>query len=120
MTGKVENRYPDLVVLSSEHINLIRERSTITLDMTPPQLVVEVVSPGKANRQRDYIEKRRQYASRGIPEYWIVDPQTQVFTVLRLDSGVYVEVGQFRDREQIISPTFPQLELSAEQIWQVE
>jgi len=116
MTGKVENRYPDLAIIRPEHIDLIQKRSTITLDMPPPQLVVEVVSPGKLNRQRDYVDKRQQYAARGIPEYWIVDPQAAVVIVLKLESGHYVEVGQFQHQDCIVSPTFPALELTAEQV----
>ena len=118
MTGKVENRYPDLAIIRPEHIDLIQKRSTITLDMPPPQLVVEVVSPGKLNRQRDYVDKRQQYAARGIPEYWIVDPQAAVVIVLKLESGHYVEVGQFQHQDCIVSPTFPALELTAEQVLQ--
>lgn len=57
-------------------------RLTIKLDMPPPQLVVEVVSPGKANRERDLIRKRARYAARGIPEYWLIDSQDQTITVL--------------------------------------
>jgi Uma2 family endonuclease len=40
------NRYPDLVILRPEHLALTRTRLTITLEMPPPQLVAEVVSPG--------------------------------------------------------------------------
>ncbi|NJN49181.1 MAG: hypothetical protein HC805_04565 [Alkalinema sp. RL_2_19] len=43
--------------------------------MPVPQLVVEVVSPGEPgekNYDRDYVEKRCEYAARGIAEYWIV------------------------------------------------
>ncbi len=84
--------------------------------MPPPQLVVEVVSPGKANQQRDYVEKREQYATRGIPEYWIVDPHAAVVIVLKLESNNYIEVGQFRGCDRILSPTFPALDLTAEQV----
>ena len=110
------SRYPDLVVLKKEHIELTRTRLTVTLDMPPPDLVVEVVSPDKVNRERDYTAKRKQYATRGIPEYWIVDPRDQVFIVLRLEAGVYVEVGRFKGKERIVSPGFPELELTAEQV----
>ena len=116
VTGKVENRYPDLVILSAEHPKLASQSISIRLDMSPPQLVVEVVSPGKANQQRDYIDKRQQYAARGIPEYWIVDPQDKVVIVLRLEAGKYVEVGRFQGNQRLISPTFPALELTAEQV----
>ena len=114
--GQAANRYPDLVILRKEHIELTDKRLTITLTMPPPDLVVEVVSPGKANRDRDYTAKREQYAARGIPEYWIADPDDQVVIVLQLKAGAYVEVGRFQGSERIISPGFPALELTAEQV----
>ncbi|NJK76569.1 MAG: Uma2 family endonuclease [Microcoleus sp. SU_5_6] len=110
------NRYPDLVILQPEHILLTASRLTITLDMPPPQLVVEVVSPGRIGRERDYIRKRAQYAARGIPEYWIVDPQEQLIVIFRLESGQYVEVGIFQGTQAMQSPTFPQLNLTAGQV----
>jgi Uma2 family endonuclease len=79
------NRYPDLVVLRPEHLALTQKRLTITLNMPPPRLVVEVVSPGKVNRKNDYIRKRAQYAARGIGGYWIIDRQAQIVMVLGLD-----------------------------------
>ncbi len=57
--------------------------------MPPPALVVEVVSPGKVNQDRDYRFKRSEYAARGIKEYWIVDPQISKVTVLILNGGFY-------------------------------
>ena len=120
VSGKVQNRYPDLIILQPEHLQLTQKRLTITLDMPPPPVIVEIVSPGEANRQRDYLEKRQQYAARGIPEYWIVDPQAQMVMILRLEASNYVEVGQFRQQEQIVSPMFPTLTLTAAQILQAE
>jgi Uma2 family endonuclease len=57
-------------------------------------LVVEIVSPDKP--ERDLIEKRLEYAEAQIFEYWIVDPRDETITVLRLESGTYVEHGVFR------------------------
>jgi Uma2 family endonuclease len=110
------NCYPDLVILREEHLMLATTRMTVTLEMPPPQLVVEVVSPGRVGRDRDYDRKRAQYSARGIPEYWIVDPQEQAVMVLQLEEGQYVEVGVFRDDEPLASPAFPQLSLTAKQI----
>lgn len=115
-SGDAANRYPDLVILIPEHIPLTATRFTITLDMPPPRLIVEIVSPGRVGRERDYDRKRAQYAVRGIPEYWIVDPQEQAITVLGLESDRYIEVGVFRNEGAIVSPTFPQLNLTAQQI----
>jgi len=72
--GDAANRYPDLVVLREEHLELPQRRLTITLDMPPPRLIAKVVSPGKTNRDRDYIHKRAQYAAIRVPEYWLIDP----------------------------------------------
>jgi len=58
-------------------------------------LVVEVVSEGKENWERDYVEKRKEYAAAGIAEYWIVDPQERKTTVLALDGKEYREHGVF-------------------------
>ncbi|WP_404783291.1 Uma2 family endonuclease [Altericista sp. CCNU0014] len=112
------NRYPDLVVLRPEHLDLMGRRLTITLDMPPPRIVVEVVSPGQANRNRDYINKRAQYAAIGVPEYWLIDSDAQTVMVLQLQKGNYCEVGTFCRNAGIVSPTFPALVLTAERIFQ--
>jgi Uma2 family endonuclease len=114
--GDPQNRFPDLVVLREEHLPLTQKRLTIKLDMPPPQLVAEVVSPGQKNRERDYDRKRTQYAHRGIPEYWMIDPGNQVVIVLKLASDQYVEIGQFRGDDRLLSNMFPTLQLTAEQV----
>jgi len=117
--GKTQNRFPDLVVRREEHLSKPDKRLIITLDMPPPQLVVEVVSPYKSQRdknyKRDYIEKPQQYEQRGIREYWIVDPQARVVMVMVLVNGSY-QATEFTGNQQIISPTFPELKLTAEQV----
>ena len=117
--GKTQNRFPDLVVLRKEHIELNKKRRTITLDMPPPQLVIEVVSPYRSqkdeNYKRDYVEKRLQYEQRGIPEYWIIDPQAKVVIVLLLVNGKY-QATEFSGNQQIVSRTFPELGLTAAQV----
>ncbi len=103
-------RKPDLMVYSEELALAIASatRSTVTLDMPPPQLVVEVVSPGKENSERDYRYKRSQYESRGISEYWIVDPIEQKITVLTLVAGLYEE-KVFEGNAEILSCLLQQL-----------
>jgi Uma2 family endonuclease len=114
--GDAANRFPDLVVLREEHLELTQKRLTVTLEMPPPQLIVEVVSPGKANRQRDYDRKRAQYKAIGVPEYWIIDRPENAITVLILAQAGYVELGQFRDEQLIQSRFLPDLEIAAQQI----
>ncbi len=59
-------------------------------------LAVKIVSPGKDARQRDYADKRVDYARAGISEYWIVDPLENQVTVLVLQNSIYTEHGVFR------------------------
>lgn len=95
MRGEPRNRYPDLTIIREEHVKQLARRSTIRLSMAPPLLVVEVVSPGELQRDRDYVAKRRQYEDLGVPEYWIVDLEAQSVTVLELQGANYIEVGLF-------------------------
>lgn len=114
------NRYPDLVVLRPEHLALTQRRLTITRNMPPPRLVVEVVSPGKTNRDRDYIQKRSQYAAIDVPEYWLIDPIAQTVLVLSLARDTYQDVGAFGIQERIASGEFPDLALAVEQLFGAE
>ncbi|MBD2079092.1 Uma2 family endonuclease [Leptolyngbya sp. FACHB-17] len=118
-SGDAANRFPDFVVLREEHLALTQSQLTITSEMPPPILVAEIVSPGDTNSEnylRDYVRKRAQYAARGIPEYWLIDPTRKVVIVLYLEREQYREVGQFREKDRISSPTFPDLTLMAAQI----
>ncbi|WP_347272569.1 Uma2 family endonuclease [Leptolyngbya sp. FACHB-17] len=75
-------RFPDLMVFTEELVEALSgaTRGTILLKMPPPAIAIEIVSPGKTNRDRDYRYKRplrylrssAEYAARGIAEYWII------------------------------------------------
>ena len=81
-------REPDLVVMLAEHRDREHEAFFDGAD-----LVIEVVSDD--DPARDLVTKRREYAQAGIPEYWIIEPQTELMIVLRLDQGQYDEYGRF-------------------------
>jgi Uma2 family endonuclease len=86
--------------------------------MPPPALVIEVVSPGAANRARDYRYKRTEYAARGIAEYWIVDPEMQQITVCKWVEGQYEDTA-FTGTSRIESDLIPNWERSIEQIFAI-
>ncbi len=60
---------------------------------TGADLVLEVVSPD--DPERDWVQKRADYARAGIPEYWIVDPQQERIAILTLVDRIYAEHGIF-------------------------
>jgi Uma2 family endonuclease len=115
--SRVTTRFPEVMVLSEDLATALEgaSRSTILLDMPPPLLVVEVVSPGQESR--DYRYKRSEYGARGIAEYWIVDPMQQKVTVLEWVEGFYEEQVYTGD-EPIASPLLGKLELTTAQILQ--
>jgi Uma2 family endonuclease len=108
-------RVPDLIVFSEELALAMKgaKRSLITLDMPPPMIVVEVVSPNQ--EKRDYRYKRSEYAARAIPEYWIVDPILQKVTILEWIEGMYEE-KVFQGEDEIISPQLGTLSLTAQRL----
>ncbi len=112
-------RQPDLVVhTEASEAAILRDGKLLRLHMPAPMLVVEVVSNSdtdKQSRSRDYIEKWAEYAARGIPEYWIVDPAAARVTVCTLVHHDY-QSAEFRNDEVIASPAFPDLSLTAAQI----
>ena len=54
-------------------------------------------------RDRDLIEKRKEYAEKGIAEYWVVDPIKRAVRVLRLKGADYVESGTFTNQQTVRS-----------------
>jgi Uma2 family endonuclease len=121
--GKEQGRHPDVSVVSLE---LWRSnRFAYSALREPIQLAVEVVS---TNWEDDYIDKLDEYQRLGIAEYWIVDylaigsrnylgnPKVPTVLVYQLDAnGVYHFTG-YKGSDRIVSPTFPELELTVEQI----
>jgi Uma2 family endonuclease len=119
---------PDVLILNRPNLvnePLWKKESTVSQAESIP-LVVEVVS---SNWRDDYLKKAADYEAVGIPEYWIVDyaalggrrfignPKQPTVSLYTLIDGEY-QVSQFRGTDRIISPTFPELNLTSEQIFQ--
>ncbi|MFM9266366.1 Uma2 family endonuclease [Tychonema sp. BBK16] len=119
---------PDLLVLN--RANLVNEalwqkQSILSLCASIP-LAIEVVS---TNWRDDYYLKYADYEEMGIAEYWIVDyaalggrtfignPKQPTISVCNLVDGEY-QIFKFRDNDRIVSQTFPDLSLTANQIFQ--
>jgi Uma2 family endonuclease len=96
-------REPDVTFVRPERIERMKGQPR------GADLVIEVVSEGRENRQRDYVEKRAEYAAAGIAEYWIVDPEERKLTVLVLDGDRYREGGVFHAGDTAASVALPGL-----------
>jgi Uma2 family endonuclease len=117
---------PNVAVIDREALNkelFWPEQSILTLGSSI-KFVAEVVS---SNWQNDYARKVEDYAALGIPEYWIADyaglggtrhigkPKQPTLSVCTLVDGEY-DIQLLRGNQIIVSPTFPGLKLTAEQV----
>ncbi|GAC1450622.1 MAG: hypothetical protein NVSMB70_19430 [Chamaesiphon sp.] len=121
---------PDVLVVNRNILKdepLWDKSSTLTLGTSIP-LAIEVVS---TNWRDDYLTKLRDYEEIGISEYWIVDylalggsryigsPKQSTISIYQLIEGEY-QVRQFRGNDCIESATFPELNLTALQVFRGE
>jgi Uma2 family endonuclease len=118
---------PDIIVLNQETIgNETRwKKESVIQNASSVKLIIEVVS---SNWRDDYHDKFGDYEEMGIPEYWIVDyaalggrkfignPKVPTIFVCELIEGEY-QMTAFRGNDRIVSPTFTQLNLTTQQVF---
>ena len=117
------SRLPDISIVPFDAISSSLDQTAVLT--IAALLVVEVVSDSTA--LQDYREKATEYQNKGVREYWIADsdpfgaakyigsPKRPTVSVYSLIDGVY-QVQRFQESDRVISPTFPNLHLTAEQI----
>ena len=88
--GRGKYREPDVLFMRRQHAARMGEDFWKGAD-----LVMEVVSGDKGDRNRDLVKERRDYARARIAEYWLIDPDKGAVVVLRLSGGRYVVHGEF-------------------------
>jgi len=120
--GEQRGRNPDVSVVSASSWN--SNVTTYGALIEQIQLAVEVTS---TNWEDDYIDKLEEYKNLGIKEYWIVDylaiasrsylgnPKLPTVFVYELVDGKY-QIKAFTGTDKIISPTFPELNITVEDV----
>ena len=106
--GKI--REPDILFVAHAHADRIGEQF-----YGPPDLVVEVLSPG--TRRTDRGVKMLEYARAGVSEYWLVDPDACAIEVYTLDEGVYAPLGQFGAGQKARSQVLFGFEVSVDEVF---
>jgi Uma2 family endonuclease len=118
---------PDVLMIDAAALALepLWERESVITLAGSVKLLVEVVS---TNWPDDYARKFEDYEAMGIAEYWIVDykglggrryigsPKQPTITICSLVNGVY-ETQLFRRGDVLVSPSFPSLRLTADQVF---
>lgn len=128
---KVKNRQsaycPDVLVLNRSALKdeTLWEKYSTVQSATSIPLIIEVVG---TNWRDDYLTKLRDYEEIGIEEYWIIDylglggrryigdPKQPTISIYQLKDSEY-QVNQFRANNLIKSRVFPNLNLTAGQIF---
>ena len=100
---------PDLLVIEASRRSMVSPKKVTG----PPDLVVEIVSESTARKDREL--KRDLYQRAGVPEYWLVDPESQQVGKHRLQKGVYVEAGRFHD--SIAWDGIPGITVDLSRVW---
>ena len=90
---------PDLLFVSHERRHLLENGDNVR---GAPDLVVEILSPATAERDRGY--KRTLYGKHGVKEYWLVDPVAETVAFLRPRAGALVVAHTFGRNETLRSP----------------
>jgi Uma2 family endonuclease len=72
---------PDVVWITQERLaNGVNQAGHLTV---APEIVIEVLSPGELNEQRDKEVKLKLYSLHGVQEYWIVNWQLKTLEIYR-------------------------------------
>jgi Uma2 family endonuclease len=120
--------FPDVLIMNRANLpneSQWKKKSILSSGASIP-LVIEVVS---TNWRDDYYSKFADYEEMGILEYWIVDyaalggrnfignPKQPTISICNLVEGEY-QISKFQNRDRLISQTFPDLNLTANQVLQ--
>jgi len=96
---------PDLVFYSHARGKKIIANDRLN---AAPEIVVEILSPGRENISRDRIAKRQLYAKHSVSEYWIVDSENRSVEIYRLTDQNLDLAVLLRNVDEITSPVLPE------------
>ena len=103
---------PDLLFVSREREHLLSGGENV---QGAPDLVIEILSPATAERDRGY--KHELYGRHGVAEYWLVDPMAETVSVHRQRTGVLTVARTFSRKQTLRSSLLPGLELHLEDVF---
>ncbi|MEW6228266.1 MAG: Uma2 family endonuclease [Bacillota bacterium] len=111
-TEQIEVLQPDIVWVSRARMEIVKKAAIFGA----PDLVVEVLSPSNARRDRQ--EKVLRYRRFGVPHIWVLDPEDRTFEETVRVGEAYGVVGLYRDVDIVRPRCFPQLALPLSEVWQ--
>lgn len=105
-------REPALLFVANEHLERLKE----TYLDGPADLVVEIISPESAGRDRG--EKFYEYEQAGVPEYWLIDPGMKRAEFYQMDAAGRYRLADVDAMGIYHSQVIPSFWLEVEWLWQ--
>ena len=102
---------PDVIFVSNERQGIITPDNI----QGAPDLVIEVLSPSTAHRDRTF--KRALYARHGVREFWLVDTDAHTIEVLQLEEEGYRTVATYSAGQTLTSPTLTDFTLDIDDLF---
>lgn len=113
--SKHQTRIPDVMIVSSNTLDLLGDEDRIiTLDMPPPVLMVEIVSPSSI--KTDIEEKELEYLDREIGEYISIDWRSQSVVVRTRKDGKSYTYNQYGPGERVVLESFPTMVITVDEM----
>lgn len=84
-----------------------------------PELVVEILSPGATNEQRDRQTKPKLYAQQGVDEYWLIDWRARTVEVFRRTGETLAATGTLTSADTLTSPLLPGFAYPVAALWRL-
>ena len=102
---------PDILFVSNQRSHILTRENV----RGAPDLVVEILSPATAERDRTF--KLDLYAQHGVKEFWIVDPDAKTITVLLRGESRFEVSGIYGEEQNLSSPTLGGFSVALEEIF---
>jgi Uma2 family endonuclease len=100
---------PDIVWVSRDRLSEIADSAGHLRGA--PELVVEVLSAGRANERRDREIKLSLYSRYGVEEYWLLEWRTRTVTIFRRSGQALDRVARLTSGDTLTTPLLPSFSL---------
>ena len=110
--SKYDGVIPDLIFITHERCDEILKEKDGKFHGAP-ELVIEILSPGRVNARRDLQIKRELYEIFGVPEYWVIKPQEKEIEVFQPGKASKI----YTENEFLKTTVLPKFKLKIKQLF---
>lgn len=107
---------PDLIYISHEKIEELLDEESGKF-YGSPEIIIEILSPGRANARRDLQVKRELYEIYKVPEYWVIDPFEKAINIFQREEGKLKQTKIFTENEILTTENLPKFKLTLKELF---